>query len=179
VSAAGAIVGGGDTGSPVRRLPIRSDGGCVARISICEAMAERTEPSTEKGVLGDQTEDGIKSVLPPAPPIGDGVEIMKLKNQGDGVEDLKMKKKVPSEVDDKVEDNRLVVHGSNQVEDEVDSEEEFVFDEEEVAAEVHNRWMAVALYYSSQAYNTKGMFMELSAAWGAQEQVKARLIGEC
>ncbi|XP_066341347.1 uncharacterized protein [Miscanthus floridulus] len=37
--------------------------------------------------------------------------------------------------------------------------------------------MAVALYYSSQLYNTKDMFTELSIAWGV-EPVKVRLIGD-
>jgi hypothetical protein len=86
--------------------------------------------------------------------------------------------KADADVIDLNPERGMVVHGGGLLEEEVDSGDEFVFDEEEVAAEIQNRWMAVALFYSSQPFNMKGMFTELSVVWGVSEMVKARSLGD-
>ena len=51
-------------------------------------------------------------------------------------------------------------------EEEAEDDEEYAFEEDEEAVQMHPRWMAIARYYSGKPYSTWGMFNDLSSIWG-------------
>ena len=58
-----------------------------------------------------------------------------------------------------------------------EEEDEYAFEDDEEAKQMPKRWMAIARFYSGKAYSTWGMFNELSAVWGKQEQIPVRELG--
>ncbi|TVU12618.1 hypothetical protein EJB05_46269, partial [Eragrostis curvula] len=50
----------------------------------------------------------------------------------------------------------------------------FEVDLGEMEEETKNKWWAIARYYSSKAYNVRGLFAEMSRHWGLTEQIQAK-----
>ncbi|CAN6221424.1 unnamed protein product [Urochloa humidicola] len=65
-------------------------------------------------------------------------------------------------------DRRLMLLGDPPAVQEED-EDEFILEEEEAENQVQTAWLAIARYYSGKKYATRGMFAELSKAWGLED----------
>jgi len=80
------------------------------------------------------------------------------------------------------ENRQLVLHGGTadgEVQEDELPDDAFDFDpDEEEEAGGQPRYLAVARYYSGQNYNPRGLFEEMSKAWGMKEAVQVRSLGE-
>lgn len=72
----------------------------------------------------------------------------------------------------------IVLFGKNL--DSVDEAEEDLFDVDlgELEQEYEVKWLALARFYLGQRYNVKGLFEEMSTAWGLHETRRTQELGE-
>jgi len=73
-------------------------------------------------------------------------------------------------------DRRMTLVG-DAGEEGAEEDDEYAFEDDAEAKQMPKHWMAIARFYSGKAYSTWGMFNELSAIWGKQEQIPVRELG--
>ena len=74
--------------------------------------------------------------------------------------------------------DRQIVLVHNREEENADEDDEYTFEDDEEATQMHPRWMAIARYYSGKAYSTWALFSELSSLWGKKEPIHVRELGD-
>lgn len=72
----------------------------------------------------------------------------------------------------------LVVYGEQSAGGEEDLDDIIDVDLEETEIEMKAKWLVIARYYSGQRFNVKGLFAEMSTAWGLASSKHARHLGE-
>ncbi|KAL6654089.1 hypothetical protein ACP70R_007554 [Stipagrostis hirtigluma subsp. patula] len=76
--------------------------------------------------------------------------------------------------------NAMVVFHQDATEQKGEEEEDDIIDIDlgEAVEEMKQRWLVIARFYSGKRYNVRALFDDMSAAWGLQQQVPKRDLGD-